>query len=274
MISIGVIMNKAIAFMVFVSFLLLPGLVQAACSIGANPLSMDARAVPGQTVTATWNLYNIHGDRITHVKIGAAESYPGWEISFEPELHEATYNVTGVLQTIEENVGLRPTEVVDFIPDPKPEGMDYVRHPKEDGYIPVRPVDIFIKVPEDAELWKDYKFTFEAVGNCFMEPGAVVPGIATQLEMTIRTVSGEEFYEVEVPEESSEESPEAGEEGGEEQTPAGETGEQGIGGITGFLVSNASWIGIIIVLIVLLAYFSFAKNQWKGKHWGYSYTPG
>ena len=268
-------MDKAIAFTVFISFLLLPGLVQAACSIGANPLTMDARAVPGQTVTATWNLYNIHGDRITHIVINIAEAPPGWEISFEPELHEATYNVTGVLQTIEENVGLRPTEVVDSIPDPKPEGMDYVKHPKEDGYIPVRPIDISIKVPEDAEPWKDYKVTLEAVGKCVMEPGAVVPGIATQLELTIKTVSGEEFYEEEIIEgEVTGEAQGEAETGGEEEATAEESGEQGGAGITGFLVANAPWIGIIIVLVVILAYVGFARGRREDVYKGYSYPQG
>lgn len=188
-------MNKEIAFIVLVSLLLLPGIAEAACSIGANPLSMDARAVPGQTVIATWNLYNIHGDRITHVKISAVDPLPGWEISFEPGLHSATYNVTGVLQTVEENVGLEPGSVIEAIPETIPEGVDYVRHPGGEGYIPVRPVKIYVKVHDNAELWKNYNFTFEALGNCLMEPGAVAPAIATQLELDIKTISGEEFYE-------------------------------------------------------------------------------
>ncbi len=261
-------MDRAVALMAFVAFLLLPGMVQAACSIGANPLSMEARAVPGQTVTAAWNLYNIHGDRITHVVINVAEAPPGWEISIEPGLHGAAYNVTGVLQEIEENLGLRPTEVVGSIPDPKPEGTDYVKHPKEDGYIPVRPVDILVKVPVDAEPFKDYKVTLEAVGNCFMEPGAVVPGIATQLELAIRTISGEGFFEEEILEEPRE-VPEAGgeaEAGKEESTPGG----QGFD-MTGFLIDNAAWIGVIVVIV--LAAFALKARPWERGYRAYSYEP-
>lgn len=282
-------MDKGIAFAVFISFLLLPGIVEAACSIGANPLSMDARAIPGQTVIATWNLYNIHGDKITHVKISAVDPFPGWEISFEPELHDATYNVTGVLQTIEENVGLEPSSVVETVPETIPEGMDYVRHPGGEGYIPVKPVKIYVKVPEDAEIFKDYKFTFEALGNCFMEPGAVAPAIATQLELNIKTISGEEFYEEEVTGEEictdgidndgdglvdcDDPDCESADVCVTEITPkAGIPEGEGLD-ITGFIISNASWIGIIIVLVALLAYFGFVRKPGKEEHRGYSYTP-
>lgn len=282
-------MDKGIAFIAFVSFLLLPGIVEAACSIGANPLSMDARAVPGQIVIATWNLYNIHGDRITHVKVSAVEPLPGWEISFEPELHNATYNVTGVLQIIEENVGLEPSSVVEAVPEPIPEGMDYVRHPGGEGYIPVKPVKIYVEVPEDAELWKDYNFTFEALGNCFMEPGAVVPAIATQLELNIKIISGEGYFEEGVTGEENctdgidndndglidcdDPDCESADVCVTEITPGAGIPEGEDFDITGFLIGNASWIGIIIVLVVLLAYFGFVRKPWKEGYRGYSYAP-
>ncbi len=189
-------------FIFFFTFLLTITLAKAACSIGANPLSMGARAIPGQTVIATWNLYNLYGDRTTHVKVDLMEG-PDWEITYEPALHEATYNITGVIQTIDENVALEQSSVVAVKPETIPEGMDYVKHPNEEGYIQVKTVNIYIKVPDDAELWKDHKFVFEALGNCFMEPGAVVPAIATQLEVSVKTIAGEFYEEVieELPEE-------------------------------------------------------------------------
>jgi len=189
---------------------------------------------------------NLYGDRITHVKVTQIEG-PDWEITFEPEIHTATYEVTGVIQTIEENVGVELGLVVKEIPEIIPEGMDYVKHPKEEGYIPVKPVKISIEVPEDAELWRDYDFTFEAIGNCFMEPGAVIPAVATQFELSVRTISGE-YHEEEItttiPEEVTP----------EEERPIG---------ITGYLVANYALIGIIIVLVILviaLTYYSFFRG--------------
>lgn len=156
---------------------------------------MEARAIPGQTVFASWNLYNLYGDRTTHVKLSATGAPSDWKISFEPELHEATYSVMGVVQTIKENVALELTPVVKTKPETIPEGTDYVKHPKEEGYIPVKVVKIYIEVPEDAELWKEHNLIFTATGSCFTEPGAVVPAIATQLKLKVKTIS-EEFTEV------------------------------------------------------------------------------
>jgi hypothetical protein len=260
------------------SLFLLPALVAAACSIGANPLHMSAQAVPGETVVVSWNLYNIHGDRTTHVVVEGAESNPSWEVLFDPEVHTASYNVTGVIQEIDENVGLAPTEVVDEVPDPKPEGYDYVNYPGGDGYIPVRPIGISVKVPEDVELFEDYVLEFQATGNCFMETGTVIPGIATKLELTIRTVSGEPFFETPVdtlgdtPDQTPDETPtpdliSAPTEGGEEAaaTAAGEGADEGGAGegdgITGFLVQNSTWIGMIIILLVVILWLAFRGGK-------------
>lgn len=192
-------MNKKKIFLILFSFLIfifLFSFVEAACSLGANPLNIEARVVPGQTVLATWNLYNLYGDRITHVKLDATEAPSDWKISFEPKLRKVTYSVMGVLQTIEENVLLKQTPVVKTIPETIPEGMDYVKHPKEEGYIPMKVVKIYVEVPENAELWKEHELVIGATGNCFTEPGAVVPGVATQLNLKVTTISEEGFTEV------------------------------------------------------------------------------
>jgi len=242
-----------------VTILILPVIAMADCSLGANPLHMNVQAVPGETVVVTWNLYNIHGDRTTHVVLDEAEENPGWEFFFDPEIHEGTYNVTGVIKTIDENVGLAPTDVIDVVPDPKPQGYDYVNYPGGDGYIPVMPIDIFIKVPKDSELLKDYVLTFQATGNCFMETGTVIPGIATKLEVKLRTVSGEPFYETPVitPPEQKPNNEEGQETGNQDTTLSGDS-------ITGFIEANGMPItaGIIILFVAL---FLVARSKKKGR---------
>lgn len=231
--------SRVFVILLILSIIFLLPIVKAACSLGANPLSMDARAIPGQTVIATWNFYNLYGDRTTHIKVSLAEG-PDWQVSYEPALHEANYEVMGVEQTIEENVAVEVIPVVDSIPEIIPEGIDYVKHPKEAGYIPVKPVRIYIKIPEDAELWKNYDLVFEAVGNCFMEPGAVMPAVATQLKLSIKTISGG-YYEKEIPE--------------EKEGPARIAGEAGItGAVIGPLKENklVAFLFLIIILLVVM----------------------
>ena len=184
-------MNKNI-FVIFLMVFFSLGSVSASCSLGANPLSMEASAKPGQEVVGTWNLYNLYGDRTTHIIIEKIEG-PDWEISFTPDIHQVSYEVSGVIQTIDENVALEESSVVLEIPENPPEGVDYVKHPNEEGYIPVKPIEIYITIPEDAELWKDYEFVFEAKGNCFTGPGAVIPGVSTQLNFNVKPTT--DFYE-------------------------------------------------------------------------------
>ncbi|MFQ5531340.1 MAG: hypothetical protein ACE5ES_01865, partial [Candidatus Nanoarchaeia archaeon] len=191
------------AFIIFFMFLLFYfPLLSAACSLGANPLSMEARAKPGQEVIGTWNLYNLYGDRTTHVIIEKIQG-PDWEVGYDPDIHEASYEVSGVIQTIDENIALEKNLVVLQVPEIPPQGMDYVKHPNQPGYIPVKPIDIYITIPEDAKIGQDYKFVFEAKGNCFLGQGAAIPGVSTQLNFNVKPTT--EFYEK--PLEESEEAP-------------------------------------------------------------------
>lgn len=246
-------MNKRIIFLFGIFFLLLFPLINAACSLGANPLTMDARAKPGQEIVATWNFYNLYGDRITHISVSKIEGLD-WEIRYEPSLHEESYEVSGVIEKINENVGVEKSSVVLEIPENPPKGMDYVKHPKQEGYIPVKPVKIYITIPDDAKLWKDYKFVFEAKGNCFTEPGAVIPALATQLELNVKTTT--EFYEKPVTEESEEEVAEE---------------KEGIARITGAVTGTNLATGIlgttsfILIVAILFLLIRIRKTQIKKK---------
>lgn len=242
-------------FILFLIFLFEIAFVKAACSLGANPLSMDARAIPGQTIVAVWNLYNLYGDRTTHIKINKIKG-PDWQVSFEPELHEASYDVAGAIQTIEENLALERTDVVKTKPEVILEGTDYVKHPKEEGYILVKPVKIYIKVPENAELWKNYAFSFEAVGNCFMEPGAAMPSIATQLELNVKTISGKYYEEPVKAPEAEEKKPEV---------------EKGPVRITGAVIGTNLAVGVlaissfILVIVILFLLVRVKRTRLKTK---------
>ena len=241
----------------FFIFLFSLGSVSAACSLGANPLSMEAKAKPGQEVVGTWNLYNLYGDRITHVKIEKIQG-PDWEITFDPALHEASYEVSGEIQTIDENVALEESPVVLEIPENPPEGVDYVKHPNEEGYIPVRPVNIYITIPEDAELWKDYEFVFEAKGNCFTEPGAVIPGVSTQLNFNVKPTT--DFYEKPITDgeiKVKNETSKAPEKPGLIGITGGVIGTQGI--LTGSLIF------IMILLTIILLFLLFTPKRKKNK---------
>ena len=104
-------------------------------------------------------------------------------------------------------------------------------------------INIYIKIPEDAELWKDYKFVFEAKGDCFSDPGTVIPAIATQLKVEVTTT--DDFYEKSVNVEK----------------------KKGLLGITGAVVgTNATtkiFIAINILLIIILMFLVIKRKKEK-----------
>jgi len=234
------------------------GSISASCSLGANPLSMEAGAKPGQEVVGTWNLYNLYGDRSTHIVIEKIEG-PDWEISFTPDIHQASYEVSGIVQTIDENVALEESSVVLEIPENPPAGLDYVKHPNQDGYIPVRPIKIFITIPEDANIGQNYEFVFEAKGSCFTGPGAVIPGVSTQLNFGVKPTT--DFYEKPIINyediKVKDETPKAPE----------ETDLVGITSITGgaiganALATGALTLTTLILILVILVLVSVTRKQ-------------
>jgi len=190
-------------FLFFVVGTLAPlSLVSATCSLGASPLEMSANAKPGQTVEITWNLFNLRGDRATHVLIDKAEG-ADWEISYNPEAKTKQYEVSGIITDSLENFAMDKSEIVTTKPEPLPSGkLAYVAHPNSSlGYILVdKQMKISITLPENAEIGKEENFVFEAIGKCFGETGSVSASLATELKVKI--IPTTEYYEKPVGEES------------------------------------------------------------------------
>lgn len=256
-------MNKNI-FVSFFIFLFSLSLISSACSLGANPLSMEARAKPGQEVVGTWNLYNLYGDRTTHVKIEKIEG-PNWKINYNPDIHKASYEVVGEIQTIEENIAIEKSSVVLEVPKDIPEGMNYVKHPSQEGYIPVKPINIYITIPKDAKIGQNYKFVFEAQGNCFLEAGTAIPGIATQLEFNIKPTT--EFYEKPITQDQEDQIKEKLPENQSEKKPVDEERPRITGAVIGAkaIATGILTLTTIILIIVVFVLVSVTKKGKKKK---------
>ena len=214
--------------------------VESACSLGATPLGAGAKVKPGTEVLVTWNFYNLYGDRTTHITI-TKTSGPNWDIRYEPEFHEEQYDISGVISPMNENLAIETSSVVLEIPANPPEGVTYVKHPSKDGYIPVKQLKIYIKVPENAKLWENTGFTFQAKGDCFTEPGAVIPAVATEMKVNITTTT--DFYEKKVDD------------------------EKGILSLTGGIigVNLTTGLSLFAILAVLVIVFLIIKMKKKTK---------
>jgi hypothetical protein len=178
--------------LIFGIFLVMISGVEGSCSLGCTPLKTDVQGLQGEVVDVEWDLYNLYGDRLTHVLVSKSEG-PDWDISYNPEAEYENYNVAGEIKTIKENLALEKKEVVN---NPGNEDYVYLKHPNKEGYIPAKKVIIRIRIPENADIGLIERFKFQALGRCFGSEGMAVPGVASKLEVDLRVVS--EFYEEKV----------------------------------------------------------------------------
>lgn len=164
--------------------------VYASCSIGASPLEMSAKARPGQTVEVAWNLFNLGGDRPSHVLV-TKSSGPDWSIAYIPRAENKSYDISGISQSIFENFAIDKSPIVSA----KPVSGVYVVHPNASlGYIVVENImKIRITLPEDADIGEQQNFIFTALARCFGESGAVTASVATELKVHITPST--DYYE-------------------------------------------------------------------------------
>jgi len=166
------------------------------CGFGATPLTARAAAIPGQKVVITWNLYNMYGDRKTHILLSYSSDV-NWEVTIEPSLRNVSYELPAGIVTIEENLALDPLPAVEYKPEIIPYGVSYVKHPNADLFIPAKVVTFTIQVPPNAKIGESHKFHFTAKGSCFTGAGTVIPSLELGLDVSVDVVSPE-FYEREV----------------------------------------------------------------------------
>jgi len=195
---------------------------------------------PGDVITKLY-FYNIYGNRITHISLSVSNAPPNWAISFNPELHIITVNISGITTEVIENLYVEPSEALDKIPETVPEGIEYIS--SSVGYIGAKPVEITISVPEDEELGKEFNITISASAEWLGQTGAVAIKQSRDFDYTIKTVP-KEFREEII-----------------EKIPAEEEKPTTFEVITGFFLTNSPWIGIIIILIIFLVYFGFIKKR-------------
>jgi len=149
---------------------------------------------PGGRHVARIYVYNIYGNRITHVVFSVAEAPPGWEVSLEPGRHSVTTNVSGKLVTVEENLFAEPSPPVPEPPAVVPEGMEYLVAGGVEGYIPAKVLKVVIKAPESAPVGRSYKLRINAKATWLGQGGMVVLSQDRDFEFLINTVA-ERFSE-------------------------------------------------------------------------------
>lgn len=130
---------------------------------------------PGKELIANLYFYmdEQYGNRIAHITLVAAGVPEGWGVEFDPPLHTATINVSGVLVNISENLYVEPRPVLPQIPEPQEEGIYYLRSPSGLGYLQAKLVKVRIRVPPDATLGRVYDVGVNGRADYYGQTGMV-----------------------------------------------------------------------------------------------------
>jgi len=216
-------------------------------NFGSMQPAKELSVSPGDSITTKLYFYNIYGNRITHISLSVSKAPEDWDISFDPPLHTTTVNISGIMTEVTENLFVEPSEALEEIPETIPEGIEYIS--SSVGYIGAKPVLITISVPEDEKLGKSFNITISASAEWLGQTGAVAIKQSRDFDFTVKVVPKEfkeEIVTTTIPETTT-------------TIPVAKPI-----GITGYIIANYSLIGIIIALIIviiLLSYFSFFKGR-------------
>jgi len=188
-------MKKIALILVFVllmsSFVFAQG---AAYNLGTMQKDKVIEVEPGKSATTKIYFYNIWGNRITHIKLDLVEK-PDWNIEMQPELHNVTLNVTGIIIHVEENLYTVPCSIDGkWCPtdDTKPmEGVEYLTASGVDGKVPAKYVTITVHAPSGTPLWKEYPLKIVATANWYGEAGMVALSQQRDFDYTIKTITRE-----------------------------------------------------------------------------------
>jgi len=151
---------------------------------------------PGETDEAKLYFFNIHGNRITHVRLYLRDVPEGWNVRIEPEAGVKQFKVSGLTVNSTENLYVEPSTSVSDLPENIPEGVEYIKMEGVDGYIPAKVARIIISVPEDEEAGKTEKIGVEAIANWFGQKGMVTFSQSRTFEYFVTTISKEYSEEI------------------------------------------------------------------------------
>lgn len=161
-------------------------------NFGSMQPSKEIRAAPGDEIATKLYFYNIYGNRITHIVLSIAQAPEGWNVSIEPDVHDAQVVISGVPTTVKENLYVEPSSAVNEAPATIPEGIEYIQSGV--GNIGAKFVTIRVSVPKSEKLGTVGRIVVDAAANWLGQGGTVAISQSRSFDYTV-TVASEEFSE-------------------------------------------------------------------------------
>ncbi|VVB67988.1 Uncharacterised protein [Candidatus Norongarragalina meridionalis] len=180
-----------------VALILFSGLVCAAGGLfnfGTMQQSKLILVEPGKSAVGVIYVFNVHGNRPTHVRAGISEALPsGFTVEILPPLHTTNYTVSGKTMPSEENMVVDPVNISTLpkqMPTSSEPDMEWIPL-SEFGFVSAHVLRINVTADKNLPLWKDYDLKVTALANWFDvgEAGPVAIGQSRDFAFTVRTVS-------------------------------------------------------------------------------------
>jgi hypothetical protein len=171
----------------------------AAYSLGTMQPNSNYRASPGDELVLKFYIFNAYGNRISHITLSVSNNPDNLEVILPP-LETNTWNISGILTPIEENIYVEPMPIVEVKPDTPEPGIEYLKSPNVSGVIPAKPVNFTVKIPDSAVLGSRYSVTVTALAKWYGETGSAQVSQARPFSYNILVASknySESIYEPE-----------------------------------------------------------------------------
>ena len=171
----------------------------AAYSLGTMQPNNNYRASPGDDLVLKFYIFNAYGNRISHITLSVTNNPDNLEVVLPP-LETKTWNISGILTPIEENLYVEPMPLLDAKPTNPLPGIEYLKSPNISGVIPAKPVNFTVKIPSDSPLGVRYAVTITALAKWYGETGSAQVSQARPFAYSILVASknySESIYEPE-----------------------------------------------------------------------------
>lgn len=201
---------------------------------------------PGKTLEINLYFYmdEVYGNRIAHILLTPAEVPQGWSVELDPAAHNATFDISGAMVNVTENLYIEPRPVLSTIPTPEEQGIYYLKSPSGLGYLQARQVRLIVSIPADAQVAKTYPLIITGTASYLSQTGMVGLTQVRDFDYNI-TVANEGYTETVVtPTPVGYVAPVATPTPATTPAPAATPAPQGSGDMT--------WIALIAVIVVLM----------------------
>jgi hypothetical protein len=161
-----------------------------AYSFGTMQPTVNYRASPGKDLNVTLYFFNAYGNRITHITLSVSDNPDNLDVVLPP-LQTNTWNISGIMTPIEENLYVEPMPIVSEMPANPVSGFVYLRAQNLNisGFIPTKPINVTIRMPTDAPLGQTHKLTITALASWYGETGTAQVSQARPFSYNIMVVA-------------------------------------------------------------------------------------